>query len=686
MRASYNWLKEFVDFKLPPKELAHLLTMAGLEVEATEEKESDTVFDIGITPNRPDCLSIRGIAREISAILSIPLKDVSTEIKDQKGEGPSVEIEKDNLCLRYASRIIQGVNPGPSPEWLSERLETHGIRPTSNIVDVTNYVLLEFGQPLHAFDLDKLSSRKIVVKQTDGIDKFVTLDGEERNLNKNTLLIWDAEQPVAIAGVMGGYNTEVTESTRNILLESAYFAPASVRRTSKSLNLSTESSYRFERGVDINAITPALDRSAQLIKKLAGGQISRISDVYPNPYAPKRICITFDRINSLIGTDIDGSLVRGILKNLGFSMEDEDERIFVTPPGFRNDVKRDVDIVEEIARLYGYDKIPSTLPTIQLSAVPEHRTQRSVKSIKDSMTKSGFMEVINYSFLNPDVLDKLNLSRDDIRRKVVFIRNPLRKEEEAMRTTLVPALLNNISLNLNRGEKTLSFFEIARVFLPSEEKLPDEIIHLGAVFHKESGIRNSIWEDKHDGFYDVKGVLENLFQELRIGDYSFNHDPSSTEPYLHPGKSCSVIVNGNRTGSLGSLHPRVSESFGIRGNITLLEVYDLEKLLTTAKEKVKFSPLPRYPYVERDMALVVSDDVTVSAVKNEIFEVDSDIIESVNLFDIYKGKPIPRHKKSLAFSIRYRSSEKTLTDSEVDELHLKILSRLQSKVGAELRS
>jgi phenylalanyl-tRNA synthetase beta chain len=471
MKASYNWLKEFVDFNLSPAELGHTLTMSGLEVEATEEMDGDTIFDIGVTPNRPDCLSIRGIAREISAVLARPLKNISAEIDLTQGEDPDVEIENADLCPRYSSRIIRGVKPGPSPEWLSKRLESCGIRATSNIVDVTNFILLEIGQPMHAFDLDTLSGKKIVVREAGDVNTFTTLDDEKRYISKETLLIWDGEKPVAVAGVMGGQNTEVSESTVNILLESAYFNPSSVRRTSKALNLSTESSYRFERGVDLEAVTFALDRAAQMIAEIAGGQVSAMTDIYPGPFKAREVSLSVEKVSSVIGVDIEESFVEKTLINLGFLIRREEETMKVTPPSFRNDVEKDIDIVEEVARIYGYEKIPSTFPLMHMSPAPEHKIQELTKSLKAHMVKAGFSEAINYSFLNPETLDKLNLSDGDDRRNFVYIKNPLRKEESVMRTTLVPALLNNVSLNLNRGEKTVRLFEISNVFMPSGGKL-----------------------------------------------------------------------------------------------------------------------------------------------------------------------------------------------------------------------
>jgi phenylalanyl-tRNA synthetase beta chain len=683
LKASYNWLREFVDFKLSPKELAHVLTRSGFEVEGLEEIGSDTVLDINVTPNRPDALSIIGIAREISAILEIPLRTSPIEIKKQEGRGPDVEIVDTQLCHRYASRLIHGVNPSPSPDWLVERLKVHGFRASLNIVDITNYVLLETGQPLHAFDLDKLAKQKIMVKAAGSETGFRTLDDEDRKLSKDMLLIWDADKPVALAGVMGGLNTEVSASTVNILLESAYFLPASVRRTSKSLGISSESSYRFERGVDKENIVRALDRAAKMIAEIAGGRISGLTDMHPVPFKNEEVPVKLEKINSLLGIKIEASFIKKVLGDLGFSIKVKSDGFTVIPPSFRQDVHNDVDIIEEIARRYGYEKIPVTLPCIKMQPAPVNKRQNIIRDIKNSMTRAGFSEVINYSFINPDTLDKLNIPLDDKRRKLVVVKNPLRKEESAMRTSLIPALLSNVSLNLNRGEKNISFFEVSKVFLSSDSKLPSEVIQMAAVYTSD---KPAFWSAKHDGFYDIKGAAEDLFSDLKIGQYDLDQDMQLLEPYLHPGKSCSIIAGGERIGSIGDVHPKVLEAYDIKSNITVLELYDLEKLIEYVSPGTTFKPLPKYPHVERDIAIVVSNEVTVEQVKREISGFASDIIESVSLFDIYTGKQVPEGKKSLAFSIRYRAGDRTLIDEEVDSMHSVIVEKLKNTFKAELRS
>ncbi len=696
MKASFKWLKEFVDFSLTPAEIANALTTAGLEVEnivPNSRDGDDSILEIDVTPNRPDCLGITGIAREISAILKLPLKDKPVSIQKEAGTRPLIKIEDPHLCSRYSSRIINGVEVKPSPEWISKRLESHGFRPTNNIVDITNYVLLEIGHPLHAFDLDKLDDNCIVVKSAGSVNKFQTLDNENRTLSKDMLLIWDVKKPVAIAGVMGGLNTEVTASTVNILLESAYFDPLSIRRTSKVLNLSTEASYRFERGTDINIIIPALDRATQLIIEIAGGNTTKITDIHLKPFCPQHISIKLEKINNILGFEIKPSVVQELLTRLRIENKIGGTRIIVTPPSFRQDIQSDMDVIEEIARLYGYDKIPVSLPKITMQPVSKNTVWDLKKTVKDSMRKSGYSEAINYSFLNPSVLDKLRLSQEDTRRNLIKIRNPLRKEEEALRTTLIPALLDNVRLNINRGEKSLRFFEISSVFLHVGQKLPNEVLKMGAVYLKDNGA--FLWQDGHDGFYDLKGALENLFLELRIKNYSFTQNSSSesipksrddlNEPYLHPGKSCIIKIDSQIIGVLGILHPDVAQSFEVTPETNVLEL-DIDRLFSSIPSKITYSPLPKYPYIERDVAIIISEDITAATAETVIWNVNSDMIESVKLFDIYTGKPIPKGKKSLAFSIRYRVGDRTLTDSEVNQLHSKILKELEDSLKAQLRS
>jgi len=687
MKASLKWLKEFVDFSLTPAEMANALTMSGLEVESilpNPHDSDDSILEINVAPNRPDCLSITGIAREVYAILGPPSTLLTGSglvfTHEQEAAGPVVKIEEPCLCHRYSSRIIYDVKVKPSPEWISKRLESHGFRPTNNIVDITNYVLLEMGHPLHAFDLDKLTGHCIVVKVAGTVDKFLTLDNENRTLNKDMLLIWDSEKPVAIAGIIGGLNSEITPSTVNILLESAYFDPPSIRRTSKALNLTTESSYRFERGADINRVVQALDRAAQLIIEIAGGKTTRITDIYPEPFSTRRISVKFKKINDTLGVKIQPHEIQEMLTKLGIENEREGQGITVMPPSFRQDIQRDMDVIEEVARLYGYNKIPSTLPKVKMQPLQDSRWNL-IKRVKESMRKSGYSEVINYSFLNPSVLDKLKIHVNDRRRNLIKIRNPLRKEEEALRTTLIPALLEDVRFNINRGERTLRLFEISYVFLGSGKNLPEEVLKIAGVYLKDK--KTLLWQGA-DAFYDLKGALEGIFLELKIKNYLFIQEYSLSEPFLHPGESSAIKVDDQTVGFLGVIHPEVAQDFDIPPETAIFEL-DAEKIFSSIPPKTTFCPLPKYPYIERDIAIVIPDNTTVAEVEKTIRNVNSALIESIGLFDIYRGKPIPEDKKSLAFTIRYRAGDRTLTDNEVNELHSKIIKNLEDSLKAELR-
>ena len=683
MKASVNWLKEFVDFSFGSEELAHLLTMAGLEVEGLEQHDHDTLLEINVTPNRGDCLSIFGVAREIAAIIGAELKKpIHSVITSGKPEKHDIKIAAQELCARYAVRIINNIEVGPSPAWIRARLIAHGLRPINNIVDITNYVLFEMGHPLHAFDLDKLAGGSIVVDLARQTRTFITLDGVERKISGEALLIWDKEKPVAIAGVMGGMDSEVTQNTRNILLESALFRADSIRKTSKALNLKTEASYRFERGTDINGLVTALDRCVEFICQLnPDAKVLELNDVYPEPQKPKTIQLHLERIKKIIGISIPESEIETILLRLGFSIKRQTEYWNVTVPSFRNDVSYEIDLIEEIARIHGYDKIPSILPVTPMTVyLPDIETSL-IESIKDCMIKSGFSEAINYSFMNPHTLDSIKLPDLDSRRQFIKIKNPLKSEDEALRTTLLPSLLNNLLWNVNRGVKSIQLFEISRVFLPDGDHLPQEKHHLAAISFQ--GTHPNLYIGKHDPFYNIKGVIEAIFQKLRLTLFSF--ESTQVEPYLRPGYSCRISVHGNEVGSLGSLHPEVLEKYDIVKDVYILEL-DIDKLKSFLAERPQFQKLPKTPYVERDLALVVEKHIKSGDIQTAIKGFHNDLIESITLFDVYEGKPLPIDKKSLAYTIRYRAKDRTLRDSEIDSLQNDLVAFLNEKFMATLRS
>ncbi|MEW6068134.1 MAG: phenylalanine--tRNA ligase subunit beta [Nitrospirota bacterium] len=683
MRIPYEWLREIVDISSSPDVVAERLTMIGFEVEAVESVEDDIVFEINVTPNRPDCLSILGIAREISAAFNVLLKVPQHEIK---GEQPvsdfSIEILRPELCSRYAGRLIKDVNISESPEWIKRRLEKCGIRTINNVVDITNYVLLEFGHPLHAFDADTINDKKIIVNTAGKNNKIITLDEVERPLPEDALLIWDSVRPVAVAGIMGGLNTEVTKKTKNIFLESAYFAPFSVRRTSRRLNITSESSYRFERGTDIEFLENAMNRAAVLINEVAGGTIYKMIDAYPAKYKTEPVVAGYERINKILGTNLSNTDMLGIMEKLGIRTEDRGDTFLAYLPSFRRDIQRDNDIAEEVARFYGYDRIPTTLPRSAIFSGQSDKRLINIKRIREAMRKAGFTEVINYSFMNPYSLDLLDIPETDIRRNTIVISNPLRQEESLLRTTLVPALIENFKYNLDRGIKDIRFFEIARVFKNIDKPLPSEELRIGGIFYKDKF--PSLWKEDTRGFFITKGVVESMFEELKISGYSFS--PSS-EPFLHKGASSDISVSDSCIGYIGVISPEIIERLDLKRQKPEVVLFDLsiDLLLKFIPHSIKYSQIPKYPYVERDIAVVVDEGVAASEIEKIIKTFPSEFIEEVSVFDYYKGGNIPQGKKSIAFNIIYRSKDKTLTDEEVEKLHASMVDYMLEKTGGELR-
>jgi phenylalanyl-tRNA synthetase beta chain len=684
MKISFDWLKDFVDIQTAPSEVADRLTMAGLEVEGMEDVGDDVVLEVNVTPNRPDCLSILGIAREAAAALGLPLRLPVTEVRGKLPDaGVTVEIVDPELCHRYSGRLITGVTVVDSPGWIKARLEKCGIRSlNNNIVDVTNYVLLELGHPLHAFDAAKLADSRIRVARAGQKAAITTLDGVERKLPEDALLIWDSRSPVAVAGIMGGEESSVTSDTVNIFLESAYFLPASIRRTSKKLGLKSESSYRFERGTDIEFLEKALDRAALLIRETGGGEIHEIVDVYPKRFVPLRIEASHERINSLLGTDLSKDEMRNMLDGVGIKTEDRGKVFEALPPAYRRDVTRYVDLAEEIARIYNYDNVPVTLPQSSLSGGGVNRKQTNLGKMHESMTKCGFTEVINYSFMNPADLDLLGLPDDDIRRRHVRVLNPLRQEDSLMRTTLLPALINNLVYNISRGSKDLRLYELSKVFIDRGDRLPDEESKLGGIFYREG--LPSLWKENTPAFFMLKGAVSALFGELKVDDVHF---VPSEEVFLHGGKSADMIREGRKFGFIGELAPDMVEHLNLKMRKPEVLVFEIDTdiLLSFLPETVRYSPVPKYPAVERDVALILDENMTSAAVKDIISEFTSEYIEGVELFDAYSGKNTPEKKKSLAFRIIYRSTDRTLTDDEVETVHQGLVKFILMRTGGEIR-
>ena len=685
MRISLDWIKEFVAPSAGPEDIAHRLTMAGLEIEGMESIDGDVVMEVNVTPNRPDCLSILGIAREVASVFNIPLNLPKTETAGKlEPSDVQVVIDDPDLCARYTGRSIQGVSVAPSPEWMQKRLEKCGIRAINNVVDVTNYVLLELGHPLHAFDADRLAGKKIRVARA-GRDRIITtLDGVERTLDEDTLLIWDAATPVAVAGIMGGAGSSVTETTRNIFLESAYFTPASIRKSSKTLGLKSESSYRFERGTDRVFLEQCLNRAAYLIAEFGGGTVRDIVDAYPVKFIPVVITVPYRKVSALIGVDIPHDRMRGLIERIGIGTEDKGEEFIAFPPAFRGDITEPVDIVEEVARCYGYENIPARVPRTMLSEGTLNTRERTIQDIRESIRKSGFYEVVNFSFMNSADLDILSIAEhaNEHRRRHIMLKNPLRQEECLMRTTLIPSLIRSFLYNHARGLRDIRLFELSRVFIDWGKQLPNEGLRLAGIFFQDA--TPVIWKDAVPPFYQVKGAIEALFAELRLKEVSL---AASRETFLHPGKSADIHCADERIGYLGELSPKVVERLDMKAHKPQVIVFeiDVDKLMTHRDQKVMYRQIPRYPAIERDIALIIDDHISAADVLNLFRRYPAEIIEQVELFDYYKGKNIPQDKKSLGVRLTYRSKDRTLAETEVEPVHAALIDFVTAETGATIR-
>jgi phenylalanyl-tRNA synthetase beta chain len=694
MKFTLSWLKEFVNFTATPEELAKRLTMAGLEVESVTPLSQpgsgrpDQLFEIGVTPNRGDCLGIAGIAREVAALTgaSLTTPPVSATKKDASiNKRVALTIEKAKLCARYSARIVDEVRMGPSPAWLSARLEACGIRAINNVVDVTNYVMLETGQPLHAFDLDRLPSKKIVVRGAKELKKFTTLDGTERELAPEDLLICDDDVPVALAGVMGGMDSEVTDRTRSLLLESANFAPASIRRTVKRLALHSEASHRFERGVDPEGTIAALNRAVYLLMETAGGKpMAGVADAYPGKSKAPTIILRQERIEDLLGIALDGKRAERLLHSIGLksTRRGKSGSWIVIPPSSRPDISREADVIEELARLHGYDNIPSTLPWLRSSGGKNDHQLASERKLRALMSGEGLAEVINLPFTT----QASNRSFAGLWQKnpgAVPVLNPLAKDDAEMRHSLLPGLINNLKLNLAQHTASFAGYHLGKTFAVDATGAAGERQCVAALLYgprARYGLRQG--EPAAVNFLDCKGLVEALLDFFHLGELA--RWSAAEMPILHPGQSAALTLNGQRVGYLGRLHPDTCERLEVPSSCAF--ELDFEKLLEYAPRRIAAHSLPRFPAVERDVAVVVERDFAAAQVIDWIKNLGEPLIEHVDVFDQYMGVPIPEGKKSLAYKISYRAEDRTLTDLEVNTLHQSIVDRLGKTFGAERRS
>jgi len=647
----------------------------------------DVMYEIGLTPNRPDCLSVVGVAREVSAMTGKPLRLPDPDLHEAGVQAPdktSVVIEDADFCPRYAARLIEGVKIGPSPDWMVRRLETIGMRSINNVVDITNFVMMELGQPLHAFDFNLLRENRIVVRRAGQGDKFTTLDGQERTLEASDLVICDGVGPVALAGVMGGLDSEVQDDTKDILLESAYFNPVAIRRTSKRLGLHTESSHRFERGTDVDMVPLALDRAAAMIAELADGTVAPGAvDVYPEQLARRIVTITASRTSEVLGLELGIGDISDKLAAIGLKCEPGDGALMVEIPNFRPDLEREIDLIEEVARLVGYDQIPVTMPVSSLTCqqLPAHLSLE--RKVRDQMTSLGYSEIINYSFFNPECLDRIGLSDNDPRRQNVRILNPLAEDQGVMRTTLVPSLLETAARNLAYRSEDLALFELRPVFRSSDgADLPQESLRLTAILCGRREPLGWAQSDAKVDFFDMKGAIEDLLCSLRITGLTW--DKQSDEAYYHPGKSSALYCGDRLLGTLGELHPEVLYEFDL-GQSAIICDLDVEALFEIGSGKIQFQPMSRYPDVQRDSAFLVDIEISAQQVLTVLGRVKIKDLEKIELFDVYSGEGIPEGKKSLAIRASYRALDRTLTDELIQNLHGKLVKAMEKELSAELR-
>ena len=687
MFISHEWLKELTDTRLSPAELRERLTMVGLAIDAVEEHNGDAVLDVEVPSNRPDCLSHVGVAREVSVIEKGQLRLPASEppkTEGRAGDFTSVEIKDPDLCPRYAARLVRGVKIGPSPDWLVKRLETIGQRPINNVADITNYVLHELGQPLHAFDFEKLGGRRIVVRRANPGEKLKTLDGVERTLANDMLVIADAENAVALAGIMGGEESEISSQTKDVLIESAYFAPPSIRLTARQLGMDTEASRRFERGADPEGVLRAQQRCVEHICELAGGIATEDAiDVYPTPFSERVIGLREQRIAELTSLTVETSETVRILTGLGFERTGEsDNRINYKVPSWRIDVEQEEDLVEEVARHTGYDKIGSELPPTNGSGEyqPAEMQQRSLRR---ALNAFGFDEAINFSFIQQE--NRFDLvpwlaGREEHQPQLA---NPIIEDAAWMRSTLLPGLLTSLRHNLNHGIRDVRLFEIGRIFSGlGDQQLPQERLALALIATGGALEENRAQPERELDFFDLKGALEAAVDWMNLSALRFTQGSAR---HLRAGQTALISSgDGKAIGTIGRLAENLAASYKFRQPVYVLEL-DLDALLSGPAKAIQYSPLPRYPSVMRDISLLVDRTVSLDEIFAAVNNQHVADCRSVKLVGTFEGGNIQSSKRSVTLRLEYRSDERTLRDEEVEAYHSRLTAALLETFGAEQR-
>lgn len=651
---------------------------------------NDVVLEFELTANRADCFSVFGLVREIAAITGnkphFPEIKVNEDDNTKLNDIFSVEIADPDLCSRFSTRMLKNVKIGPSPEWMQQRLEGAGIRSINNVVDVTNFVMIELGHPMHAYDYDKITGKKLIARRAIEGEELHTLDDTSRKAKGEMLVIADSEKAAGLAGIMGSFETEITDTTTTVVLESADFYGPCIRRTARACGLSSEASGRFERGVDSETTIKALDRAAQLLQEMGACTVCEgIVDVYPNPKQANYVTFTPEQINNHLGTNIAKDVMLNIITSVGFDVtKDENDEITVKVPSWRNDVTCMADISEEIARLHGFDKIKSTLPNGVSMQGTQSAKQTFIDKVKASLSSQGLYETISFALTNEETFNKLNIPQDSPLRKAVPIMNPLSDEYPLVRTTLLSSIFDNLARNLARKNDDVALFEVGSVFFPKAlpvTELPDEVVKIAGAI---TGRRNAQgWNQTNDmvDFYDAKGIIEELFANLRVTRYTVE---AGTHYAMHPGKTALFKKGRDVIATVGEVHPAVLSAYGITKPVYIFEL-DATTVMKYMAKDLKYKALPKYPATSRDLAMLVDVDVSAADIEKAMTKAAGQNLTQITLFDVYTGKQVEEGKKSLAFSLTFQSNDKTLTDAEIDPAIEKIVAKLQKDFNANLR-
>ena len=652
---------------------------------------NDVVLEFELTANRADCFSVFGLIREIAAITGnkphFPEIKVNEDDNTKLNDIFSVEIADPDLCSRFSTRMLKNVKIGPSPEWMQQRLEGAGIRSINNVVDVTNFVMIELGHPMHAYDYDKITGKKLIARRAIEGEELHTLDDTSRKAKGEMLVIADSEKAAGLAGIMGGFETEITDTTTTtVVLESADFYGPCIRRTARACGLSSEASGRFERGVDSETTIKALDRAAQLLQEMGACTVCEgIVDVYPNPKQANYVTFTPEQINNHLGTNIAKDVMLNIITSVGFDVtKDENDEITVKVPSWRNDVTCMADISEEIARLHGFDKIKSTLPNGVSMQGTQSAKQTFIDKVKASLSSQGLYETISFALTNEETFNKLNIPQDSPLRKAVPIMNPLSDEYPLVRTTLLSSIFDNLARNLARKNDDVALFEVGSVFFPKAlpvTELPDEVVKIAGAI---TGRRNAQgWNQTNDmvDFYDAKGIIEELLANLRVTRYTVE---AGTHYAMHPGKTALFKKGRDVIATVGEVHPAVLSAYGITKPVYIFEL-DATTVMKYMAKDLKYKALPKYPATSRDLAMLVDVDVNAADIEKAMTKAAGQNLTQITLFDVYTGKQVEEGKKSLAFSLTFQSNDKTLTDAEIDPAIEKIVAKLQKDFNANLR-